>query len=285
MIKRILLVALLILGIGIGIGIASSRSGLASRTGAQPVAAKEDSISNTSLHADVAGDGPVVSSGSEADQLVLEFNAKSTANLRALWIHVQQNIKYDNDLGNNGTLPNGMPIPSAQINDTWYHLDDKGFVTEVVSIMHSEDGEIVQVGVGSNNTGWNSATNEKSPFEQYTIDGFDYGFLKKDLQWLESYGNIPKITNVNLSNGDQGMEIVICAKYDEPVNTNEYDKPSIQAETRAVFDSTTGYLVSRIVTIWFLDGSQRVFSDMIQKVTLESPTDEVLNFLSEKDQR
>jgi hypothetical protein len=285
MVKRFVLLALLIIGIGIGIGVAGSRSGLASKTGPQSAAAKVESISNTPLHTDAATEVSVATSGSEADQLVQIFNAQSVANLKATWIHVQQNIKYDNDLENLGVMPNGTAIPNAQINDTWYHVDDAGFVIEVVSIMRTSDGQIVQVGVCSNNTSWNSATNETSPYERFTLDGFDYGFLKKDLQWLEGSGHTATIANAILPNGDKGIEVVIGAKYDEPEKTNDYNKPSIQAETRAVFDSTTGYLVSRVVTVWFFDGSQRVFSSMIQKVTFESPTDEVLNFLSEKNTR
>lgn len=228
---------------------------------------------------------PTAASGLQADQLVQELNARAVTGVRSGWVHIQVNINLDTDLQNNGILPNGMAIPNQQINDTWYHLNAERLVTEGVTIMRTTDGQIVQVGVSSNGTSWNSGTDKITPSEQYFVNGFDYGFLNNDLKWLEGFGNTAVITQVVIPSGSEGVQVVIGDEYEKPVVTNDFIKSSTRAETRAIFDSTTGYLVSREVTIWFVDGSQRIFNSLTQKISFESPTDEVLNFLSEKDRR
>lgn len=246
---------------------------------------KQETTPTLTLQDIVTTDLPTATSGLTTDQLVQELNARAVAGLRDGWVHIQVNINVDTDLQNSGILPNGNAIPNQQIMDIWYHLNAERLVIEGVTIMRTTDGQIVQVGVSSNDTSWNSGTDEITTFEQYIVNGFDYGFLKNDLQWLEGFGNKAVVTQVVLSGGGEGVQFVIGAKYEKPVVTNDFNKPSNRAETRAVFDSTTGYLVSREVTIWFEDGSQRVFNRLTQKIAFESPTNEVLNFLAEKDRR
>jgi hypothetical protein len=288
--RRFLLITLLIVCIGIGIGIASSWSGLEDRLGAQPVAtqsvaAQAKATPTVPLQMVIAPVLPTAVSGLEADQLVQNLNARAIAGLRSGWVHIQENINHDTDLKNSGVLPNGMAIPNQQINDTWYHLNDERLVTEGVNIMRTSDGQIVQVGVSSNGTSWNTGTDEITTSEQYIVNGFDHSFLKNDLQWLEGFGNTAAITQVVLPSGGEGVQVVIGDEYEKPVVSNDFNEPSIRAETRAVFDSATGYLVSREVIVWFVDGSQRVFSRLTQKITFEAPTNEVLNFLSKKGRR
>jgi len=226
--------------------------------------------------------GHTIVSVSPADQLLQELNARATKDIKSVWLHIQEKKTFDTDTQNNGILPNGVAIPNEQINDTWYHVNDQGLVIESVSIMRTADGQIVQVGVSSNGTGWNSATDETGPQEQFKIEGLDSNFLN-DLKWLEKFGDTAEITNVVLPNSNPGVQIVIATTYDTPVKTVDYSKVSTRAETRAVFDSSTGYLVSKDIVFWFEDGSRRIFSQLKQEITIEPPTDEVLNYLAEKD--
>jgi hypothetical protein len=288
--RRFLLFTFLAVCIGIGFGTACSRAGMTTRLAVQQVAtqsmAAQEEVTPTFLLKEIVAKAhPTALSGLNADQLVQELNARAVAGLLSGWVHIQVNKNIDTDLQNSGILPNGNAIPNRQIMDIWYHLNAERLVIEGVTIMRTTDGQIVQVGVCSNDTSWNSGTDDITTSEPYIVNGFDYGFLKNDLQWLEGFGNTAVITQVILPSGGEGVQVVIDAEYEKPIVTNDFNKPTTRAETRAVFDSTTGYLVSREVTVWFVDGSQRVFNSLNQKISFESPTDEVLNLLSENGWR
>jgi hypothetical protein len=288
--KPVIVLIILIICVGIGFAIVRAWSGLTKSMAVQLVATRATTVQldltpTIQVQMLVATVPPTAISGLGADQMVQNLNAQAVTGVRPGWVRIQENIDFDTDSKNRGVLPNGMTIPNRQINDTWYHLNDERLAIEGVDIMRTTDGQIVQVGVSSNSTSWNSATNEVTTSEPIIVNGFDYGFLKKDLQWLEGFGDTAVVTQVVLPGGADGIQIVIGDKYDQPVRTNDYIEPSTRAETRAVFDSATGYLVSREVTVWFEDGSWRVLSSLTQKITFEAPTGEVLNFLSEKNKR
>lgn len=276
-----------------GIGLAGSWSGLAARFGTQLVAAQEQVIAKETPSSNGTPSSTTASILS-VDQLVQELNAKAVQQvmqelkaktLLGAWLHIHWTEVFDQDVPNNGVFPNGMAIPNQQINDTWYHVSDQGAVIESVSIMRTMDGKIVQMGVTSKGTSWNSATQEINSQLQLSIDQglLDNNFLSNDLKWLEQFGNVATTGDLTLSNGDLGVEVVIGAKNDTPVKTEAYEKPSVGSETRAVFDLSTGYLLSREVIFWFVDGSQRMFSQLTQEITVAPPTDEVLDYLVQKD--
>lgn len=292
--KRVLYLSLLVFGVGIGIGLISSWSGLAARFQAQPVLAREQAIANGVLKGDSMKSSTTTSTLA-ADQLVQELNIKaaqqvtqeiSAKSTLGVWLHIRQEWVFDQDTPNNGVLPNGMVIPNQQIDDIWYQVNDQGLVVESVTIMRTMDGKIIQVGVASKGTGWNSATHETTPQEQFRLEQglLDSNFLNNDLKWLEKFGNVAEIKDMGLTDNNSGVEIVIGAKNDTPVKTDSYNQPYTRGETRAIFDKATGFLISRGVTFWLMDGSQRKFSQLTQKITIEQPTNEVLGYLAQKDQ-
>ncbi len=314
--KRTLHLLLLIFGVGVGIGLVASWSGLMARFSTQPVAAQEQAIAEGVSKEDSASGSPkqvsakdvskeddipssTIASATLADQLVQELNSRAAqqaiqelnaGTASGVWLHIHWMETFDQDAPNNGVLPNGMAIPNQRVSDTWYHVDSQGAVIESVSIMRTMDGKIVQVGVASKGTGWNSATGAADPEkyssqEQFDLDqGFsDAGFLRQDLMWLEKDGNTATIEDLSLPNGHAGVEVTISITNSAPIKTVDYEKPSVKTEFRATFDTVTGYLVSREETVWFVDGSQRKFSQLTQEITVEPPTDEVLGYLAQKD--
>ncbi|NCP16467.1 hypothetical protein GW866_05420 [bacterium] len=277
--------------IGFAIGLVGGGSGLTNKFHAHPVAAKSElraiSVSNANTTTSVPvpsvnAPTPLPVSNASVEQVIQNLNAKSISEIKSTWLHIQERQVFDTDLPNNGVLPNGMAIPNEQINDTWYHVNDQGLVIETVSIMRTTDGQVVQVGVSSNGTGWNSATDEIGAQEQFNLVGLDGGFLG-DLMWLETFGKKPELVNITLPNRHPGVQVTILDKFDTPMKGDAYSKPAVSAETRATFDSVTGYLISKETMFWFEDGSSRVFSRVIQEITIESPTTEALSYLDEKE--
>jgi hypothetical protein len=307
--KRFFFSVILLISIGIGVGIASSFLGIADifrahrvvsqesnnlevqtisdnlipSTEPQPLNSQIDTFTQKRIDSTDAGvPNPVPTAiVSSADEIVKGLNAKAVQNLKPGWIHVRQQITFDTDTKNNGVLPNGTAIPLSQINDIWYQIDDQGLVIEVVSIMLNSDGQVVQVGVISDGTSWNSATNEIAIADQYKLDGLDNSFLR-DLQWLEKFGNLASISQIILPNNQIGLQITIGDKFDQPTKTIDYDKPAIGAETTAVFDQTTGNLISEKIVYIFDDESVRVYKSYTQDIKFEPPAVDVLNYLSEK---
>jgi hypothetical protein len=186
--KRLYLTIILIISVGIGVGLASGPLGFSDVFRAHTVVSQENSypevqtISNNlvgstglkplntqadrfaqklSSSTDVGISTPIPTTVMpSADEIVTGLNAKAIQNLKRGWMHVHQHIIFDTDTKNNGVLPNGIVLPLSQINDIWYQIDDQGLVIELVSIMLNSDGQFVQVGVSSDGTSWNSATNE-----------------------------------------------------------------------------------------------------------------------------
>jgi hypothetical protein len=78
------------------------------------------------------------------------------------------------------------------------------------------------------------------------------------------------------------LQITIGDKFDQPTKTIDYDKPAIGAETTAVFDQTTGNLISEKIVYIFDDESVRVYKSYTQDIKFEPPAVDVLNYLSEK---
>ncbi len=168
--KKLFLSLLFIVGIGMGVGMASSLFGVDKLFRAIPVAAKaNEEITNEEIAKNPAPLN-IKESVASSDNLELEttspigllegLNARAVESFTAGWLHVREVRIFDQDAENNGVLPNGEAIPDEYIQDTWFHLGKDKVVTEVVSIMRAMDGQIIQVGVISNGTGWNSVTGE-----------------------------------------------------------------------------------------------------------------------------
>lgn len=279
--KYLLFLAVCFLGFVIGIVASHNRSVM--NFYARPVVAQSKVLGPVSLgmknKQDLRPTTPV-----DVEQVIEQLNRKATDAIRSSWVHIREAKKFDTDLPNNGVLPNGVAIPNEQSNDIWYYVDEQGMITKTVSIMHDKDGNIVQVGVGSNGTSWNSATDEVDVQNYLQLEGLDGGFLK-ELMWLKSFGSNPVMKSVELPNGHPGVQITIIDKFDEPLDGDAYKVPAVAIETVATFDSTTGYLISWEKIFYFQDGARRIFSQITQEVQIEPPTEEVLAYLSEKDRR
>jgi len=66
-------------------------------------------------------------------------------------------------------------------------------------------------------------------------------------------------------------QITASEKFSVPYKSVDNDLPATGAETRTLFDETTGTLLKKVITFWFEDGSERTFLEMTQKISNESP--------------
>ena len=302
--KHLLLSILILISISVGVGLAISVFGIddafhanpADASGVQNVDRVENNIEvSTQRETSITPEQqeqpinevnltPEVSTPSEPsspEDILREFNLKAIQGLKSGWLHVREEKTFDTDEPNNGVLPNGQSIPNHQLNDIWYHLNEDGLVLELVYIMRNSDGQIAQAGINSDGTSWNSATKEISLWDQFRLDGLDGNFLK-DLRRLKEIGNTITVEDMTLPNGGKGILFSIVGPPDKPIQLVNYIKPFIRGETRALFDASSGYLIQKEEIFFFEDGTQRISLSLTQMIQFESPTDEVLNYLSEK---
>lgn len=292
-----LAVLMLIVATGLAAGTLAARNGMFTTLVAAPVAANapsgiqtESNLAATPPLVDAvptfaATPPPVESAVSASEsvsvaQTITDLNAKAARSIPAGWVHIVQTQTFDIDQPNNGVLPNGAVIPLAQQMDIWYEVDAHGTILKTITLLrNAADGSIVQVGLSDGKMSWNSATDETSAdTEQLRVDGFDGGFLD-ELRWLSSFGVQPKMTAIELPNGQAGLQIELRYDYDAPTETVDYQTAIVRTETIAVFDVTTGYLVTRQQINWFEDGSQRVFSTLTQTVNIgEIPDEEIMSY-------
>ena len=298
--RRFVLSVVLLFSIGIGIGLASTKLGFDQVFRSRSVAANEQTSSREgqpdtapsgqvvfeefTSESDAADAPPLTAQVTSASEMVENLNHKAISQLPVGWIHIREERVFDQDSENNGVLPNGIAIPHHQVNDIWYQVDESHRVIEMVSIMRSSEGQIIQVGVYSNGTSWNSATGTVESSDPYVLNAFDGQFLW-DLGQFEASGSQPQITEEVLLDGRAGLLFVIQDKFeDSPVELASYELPAIGAEIHALFGQDDGYLHRKEVIFRFLDGSERVSISLKQEITFEEPTEEAFSYLAKKEE-
>ncbi len=284
--KRLLLSVFLIACIGLGIGLASAFTGHDEALQAQPAYALEEPAP-AEVSAERAEDSqtpedplPTSTVAAATPLDVLDgINDTFAAHLRSGWLHVHAEKTFPPE-ADNGILPNGKPIPEAQIQDTWYHLDEHGTVVEVVSVMRAASGEVVQAGVlAPNGVRWNSATGETDSWEPFQLDALNYGFSWTLRQASRNTAADVRIEeHVPLQQGGSGIEFVVTETFEEPV-VADGKKPVTQIETRALFDAETGWLLTKDTVLHFQDGGTEISPHLALAYAYELPPEDVLDYL------
>lgn len=289
--KRLGFSILFMVSIGLGIGLASTMMGADEELRAQPAQAQVDgqaSDPSTAPEAAVSeietGEQDREQQGLTAIEMLEALNEKASASLQAGWLHIRVEEIFDEEISN-GVLPNGITIPNKQINDLWFHLDNNHMVYEAVSIMQSIDGEIVQIGVGSNGTAWNSATDAFDESSTPSVlTGLDSGFLR-DVTFVPDFGKPLEVEVTRVSDTEVVFTAVDKPDIPMPITNSDYETPIIETVITAVFDPNTGYLVSMETVFRFADGSERVFRWLKQEISFEEPPAEILRLLAEKAEK
>lgn len=97
------------------------------------------------------------------------------------WWHTAYQVFYLARDGNQGTMPNGLPMPTEWREDHWILVDEKGFIIKSVDIVDSGSAETSQIGVYSNGVSKNltfSLAWEEPPQLATLGNGF--------LEWIEN---------------------------------------------------------------------------------------------------
>lgn len=297
---KILLSILFLISIGIGVGFATTLFNKDEVFRADPVLALEEDTSqlskeirhtnslsissiepssaNTNSKQDPSLDMSLKTVQASPVEVLQGLNRTALATLRTGWIHLREEKHFFTETEDNGVLPNQAAIPNHQIIDTWFNIGHDNHILQTISIMRTIDGQIVQVGVISNGKAWNSATNEVQTADLFELEGFDSNLLR-DIQRLQGSGADVEISDKQTPDGHEGIQVIIRDVFDAPMKYDVFSRPIIAAETHALFSKETGYLIQKEIVFTFDDDSQQIFSQVIQEIKFEQPTEDVLGYL------
>ncbi len=216
--------------------------------------------------------------GSSADSNAKALLADLNATGRALynqpgWVHVTQNIVYDTDKEDRGTLPNGQVIPLVQVIDIWYHINENKLVYEYVWSLNSQDGQTIAINVFRNNMVYDLINNISNPQNPYTLT-LDYQFADEMDNFIATSGNHPVVETVEL-NGKTTTVFTLDEKLTSPRTTEDYSQPITAFGSIVYFDSENGLLLKLVRTVTLADGSKRTFytDDLTIETAVEPPLD------------
>lgn len=152
------------------------------------------------------------------------------------WIHVREEVLQDHlELG---SLPDGSPIPSDYVFESWYLLDDGGFVVAGVSRMTDSNGEEIQTSVYENSA-WTNLTFGFTSVEGPFKPNLDHG-LTLD---LTSPGRITSFDEREiLADGAPAREVATFESFSAPSKFEGFPGAITRITKRAVFDRESGAL-------------------------------------------
>lgn len=218
------------------------------------------------------------SSDSPADFFRL-LKSKTLVAVRSNWVYFEENRKSDVDVPDFGTFSNEQVIPAESVMEQWMFVNEAGIVEQSISIQRTMDGKVVQAGVFSEGTAWNTASDEIIPREPLPFE-LDYG-LRFNL-------NNPdlKLSHSIEPDGKQQVQFTLTKVEDPPSSTREFVHAVQASENRYTFDEETGFLVRFESIAHLQDGSQRAFAtiQVVIKPGINPPPD-VLEYLKKKQDR
>ena len=238
--------------------------------------------------AEVVAELPALEPTSIPDLSAADFyqalRTKTKAAARSNWVYFKEYSKASVDVSDFGAFENGQILPTESISEQWMFVNEAGVVEQSVSIQRTMEGEVVQVGVLSKETGWNTATDEIMPLPPEALPfELDYGL---HLEFLRSPDLQLSLSRSIGPDGKRLAQFVITKNEDQAFMVREYKKPQQAMEVRYVFNEDTGFIASLEAIAHFGDGTERVFESIQVEVKLGgTPPAEVYEYLQMKQDR
>jgi hypothetical protein len=222
--------------------------------------------------------GPSADGDAKKQLLDLTSKARLTVSQPG-WVHVIENIVYDTDNKDRGTLSTGQTIPLVQTIDIWYHINEQKLVYQYVWSMISQDGKTLETIVFRNNLAYNLTTNISEALNPYHLS-LDFQFSNELDNNISSGKNHPVVTTADI-NGKTVTVFTLNEQLDTPRTTTDFTQPITASGSIAYFDSLSGFLLRLLRTVVLADGSKRTFyTDNITIETVVQPPQDVQNYVN-----
>ncbi len=213
------------------------------------------------------------------DMLPLLLDKAETIASAPGWLRVTEDVTYDIDQEDLGSLANGKVITLEHEKETWYHINDQGQVYENVIYMRSPDGAEIQVSVYLDNVITNLTTRTNVDQNPYPLGALDYNISTEMQDYMDRTGKEPGFVIKDVD-GKEAAILTIEETLETPATTEYYTDPVNGIRTVAYFDMTSGLLFRLERFRIFEDGSERLFykTDITVDSNVE-PTEDVLFLL------
>ncbi len=197
------------------------------------------------------------------------------------WVFVRLITISDTDHPNNGILPDGNIIPSSNVVESWYHVNEDGLVYEDVGTMFTLDGEVVQTGVFAGSSSWNSATDEKSYMAPYFL-GEMSDLASRAQEMIDRTGQMPDMV-VTETDGKKIYTFTVHYKPDEPIYGSDFDQAVTEIITIVSLDDDTGLPIQYDQIMVLEDGTERAFYRTSIEIQIgATPPEGVVNLIEER---
>lgn len=194
------------------------------------------------------------------------------------WLYLKVHRAHDIDAEGFGHFSNGQVIPPETLVESWFHID-RGLIDRSITIQSAMNGEIAQVGVYSDGTGWNTAVDEIVQRAPIRFTGFDFGLLRE-------LGNSTLQVSPITEDGKSLLKFSLTTSDDKPAVLGEYKQLLVSMTSEYFFDQDSGFLARLKQTAYLEDGSQRVFNLTSVEYKIDSPPPpEVLAYFEKKQAR
>jgi hypothetical protein len=215
-------------------------------------------------------------------ELLQSLHEKSLSQNRAGWLHIYAKTTYSPDY-ERGMSESGVDLTDEEVWDQWLLLDENGYVQRQVRIQYNANGEIVQVAVTGDGTGWNSWSDGISPWSPYS---YVPGHILSDYQSYREAGIAPSISEVVLPDGTGCILITYAITYFPPLEIGQMKPVTVIGSIASNWvDEKTGLSVVEELRYTFKGGTSEVVSHSELMYTFQNPPEEILKWFEEKEAR
>lgn len=169
------------------------------------------------------------------------------------WVHMI--VRHERYRDRVSTLPGGREVPSVYLSDTWYRLEEGGWVTAAVARMLSEQGAVIQVSVYHDGLWRNLTTGEQWQGEPFRFRP-DLGFAADALR-ADSHGETLNGERV-FREGRAALQFTLRTDFATPILMEGVRQPVVAAGRRAYLDPDSGALMALEQVLIPLEGENRV---------------------------
>jgi hypothetical protein len=192
------------------------------------------------------------------------------------WLHIVERVTHDVDRTPYATLPDGTVVPPNHVVETWANITGtERVITQRVTFLRTEDGQVLQTAVFSNGVAWNSSTGERESQNNPPVGAFDRGFGSSVGEYVRVGATVTQA--LGTLDGAPVIEIIVDNPFQNTAQYEDYEQAVAGQRITAAYDVTGGNLRRLEWVMRLADGSQRRYGDW--EITLEAgatPTEEVL---------
>ena len=171
------------------------------------------------------------------------------------WLHYK--CAYKSDLENENVLPDGSLMPNEYVWESWYLVNENGYVTESVTSFLDTEGNIIQQFIFTNGTEYNLTFNNSydTQSEQFKLS-LEFNLAK---MMLDEYDRgLTLSASVDDIDGRSVIRFSSGHRYDVLNYISESSQPVQRTNKELILDRTSGQLLESKTFFILEDGTEEL---------------------------